>query len=99
MSTPGGRGQGVFWWEPAAARGLVPRGYFDAEHNALPVFEAFHPLARPAHRTDGQSPPRVPRLTSEEGRDAVRPLAEHLSEAGDDGDDEGFFGRLRHAFR
>ncbi len=42
---------------------------------------------------------RVPRLTSEEGRDAVRPLTEHLAEAGDDGDDEGFFGRLRHAFR
>lgn len=42
---------------------------------------------------------RVPRLTSDEGREAVRPLAEHLSDAGDDGDDEGFFGRLRHAFR
>ena len=60
MSTPGGRGKGVFWWEPAAARGLVQRGYFDAEHNALPVLDAFHAFTRPAHRTDGQSPPRVP---------------------------------------
>ena len=42
---------------------------------------------------------RVPRITSDEGREAMRPLAEHLEEHGDDGDDEGFFGRLRHAFR
>ena len=42
---------------------------------------------------------RVPRITSDEGREALRPLAEHLEEHGDDGDDEGFFGRLRHAFR
>ena len=42
---------------------------------------------------------RIPRITSDEGREALRPLAEHLAEAGDDGDDEGFFGRLRHAFR
>lgn len=42
---------------------------------------------------------RVPRITSEEGLEALRPLTEHLDEHGDDGDDEGFFGRLRHAFR
>ena len=42
---------------------------------------------------------RVPRITSDEGREALRPLTEHLAEHGDDGDDEGFFGRLRHAFR
>jgi molecular chaperone DnaJ len=42
---------------------------------------------------------RIPRITSEEGREALRPLADHLAEHGDDGDDEGFFGRLRHAFR
>ncbi len=42
---------------------------------------------------------RVPRITSEEGREALQPLADHLAEHGDDGDDEGFFGRLRHAFR
>jgi molecular chaperone DnaJ len=42
---------------------------------------------------------RIPRITSDEGREALRPLAEHLAESGDDGDDEGFFGRLRHAFR
>ena len=60
MATPGGRGKGVFWWEPAAARGLVQRGYFDADHNAQPVLDAFLPFTRPMHRTDGQSPPRVP---------------------------------------
>ena len=42
---------------------------------------------------------RVPRIASDEGREALRPLAEHLEQHGDDGDDEGFFGRLRHAFR
>lgn len=42
---------------------------------------------------------RVPRITSDEGREAMRPLADYLHESGDDGDDEGFFGRLRHAFR
>jgi len=42
---------------------------------------------------------RIPRITSDAGLEALRPLSEHLAEAGDDGDDEGFFGRLRHAFR
>lgn len=42
---------------------------------------------------------RVPRITCDEAREALRPLAEYLEELGDDGDDEGFFGRLRHAFR
>lgn len=60
MGTPQGRGKGVFWWEPAAGGGLVQRGYFDAEHNAQPVLDAFLPFTRPAHRTDNQSPPRVP---------------------------------------
>ncbi len=60
MATPDGRGKGVFWWEPAAGRGLVQRGYFDADHNAQPVLDAFLPFTRPMHRTDGQSPPRVP---------------------------------------
>ncbi len=41
---------------------------------------------------------RIPRITSDEGREALRPLTDHLHEMGDDGD-EGFFGRLRHAFR
>ena len=60
ISTPHGRGKGVFWWEPAASGGLVARGYFDDEHNALPVFDAFHNFARPPHRPDGQHPPAVP---------------------------------------
>lgn len=60
MATPDGRGHGVFWWEPAAGRGLVQRGYFDADHNAQPIFTAFEAYSRPLHRTDDQSPPRVP---------------------------------------
>ena len=60
MAVPHGRGQGVFWWEPAAGGGLVQRGYFDAEHRAQPVLDAFLPLTRPVHRTDNQQPPRVP---------------------------------------
>jgi arabinogalactan endo-1,4-beta-galactosidase len=60
MNTPHGRGKGVFWWEPAASGGLVTRGYFDNDHNALPVLDAFHKFTRPAHRTDGQQPPAVP---------------------------------------
>ena len=60
MATPGGHGRGVFWWEPAAGGGLVARGYFDADHNAQPVLDAFLPFTRPAHRTDNQHPPRVP---------------------------------------
>ncbi len=42
---------------------------------------------------------RVPRVASDEALEALRPLAEHLEQHGDEGDDEGFFGRLRHAFR
>jgi hypothetical protein len=60
MSTPHGRGKGVFWWEPAASGELVNRGYFDAGHNALPIIQAFDKYARPAHRVDGQHPPAMP---------------------------------------
>ena len=60
MQTPGGHGRGVFWWEPAAAGGLVARGYFDDEHNALPILADFDRFTRPPQRTDSQSPPAVP---------------------------------------
>ena len=60
MQTPHSRGKGVFWWEPAATRGLVTRGYFDEEGNALPVLEAFHKYTRPAARVDGHTPPSAP---------------------------------------
>jgi arabinogalactan endo-1,4-beta-galactosidase len=60
MQTPHGRGKGVFWWEPAAGGGLVARGYFDEEHNALPILSVFDRFTRPPHRTDQQSPPAVP---------------------------------------
>ncbi len=54
MQTPNGRGKGVFWWEPAAGGGLVERGYFDNDGNALPVIQAFRHLTRPGRRVDGQ---------------------------------------------
>ncbi|MES1180655.1 MAG: glycosyl hydrolase 53 family protein, partial [Verrucomicrobiota bacterium] len=60
MSTPNGRGIGIFWWEPAASGGLRPRGYFDGDGNAQPVMSAFDRLTRPAHRVDEQFPPRTP---------------------------------------
>jgi molecular chaperone DnaJ len=41
---------------------------------------------------------QIPKVTTEGGREAVARLAEHLSEKSYK-DDEGFFGRIRHAFR
>jgi arabinogalactan endo-1,4-beta-galactosidase len=38
---PGGLGQGVFWWEPAAEGGLRDRSFFDKQGNVLPVISAF----------------------------------------------------------
>jgi arabinogalactan endo-1,4-beta-galactosidase len=54
MEVPGERGRGVFWWEPASNAGLAARGYFDADGNAQPIINVFHPFTRPIHRTDGQ---------------------------------------------
>ena len=54
MQTPQRLGKGVFWWEPAATRGLVARGYFDTNGNAQPVITAFDKFSRPPQRTDGQ---------------------------------------------
>jgi arabinogalactan endo-1,4-beta-galactosidase len=41
LSTPEGRGVGVFWWEPAVAGGLRSRGFFADDGNVLPVIEVF----------------------------------------------------------
>jgi len=47
MATPKGRGKGIFWWEPAVVDGhLTVRGYFDDQHNALPVLTVFDHFAR-----------------------------------------------------
>jgi arabinogalactan endo-1,4-beta-galactosidase len=46
MQTPDGRGRGIFWWEPAVRGSLESRGYFDAQHNALPVITVFDPYTR-----------------------------------------------------
>ncbi len=60
MQTPNRLGKGVFWWEPAATRGLIGRGYFDADGNAQPVISAFDKFTRPARRTDGYRRPENP---------------------------------------
>jgi arabinogalactan endo-1,4-beta-galactosidase len=46
LATPGGRGIGVFWWEPAVAGPLRSRGYFGDDGNALPVIQVFDSLTR-----------------------------------------------------
>jgi arabinogalactan endo-1,4-beta-galactosidase len=46
LNTPGQRGIGVFWWEPAVTGGLRSRGFFDDEGKALPVVEVFDHLTR-----------------------------------------------------
>ncbi|MGH7950296.1 MAG: glycoside hydrolase family 53 protein [Limisphaerales bacterium] len=55
MDVPGGRGKGVFWWEPAVARGgLVSRGFFDDNGTALPVLTVFDKYTRPAPRKENR---------------------------------------------
>jgi arabinogalactan endo-1,4-beta-galactosidase len=46
METPNGRGKGVFWWEPAVTGPLTMRGFFDEQHNALPVITVFDRFSR-----------------------------------------------------
>jgi len=46
METPNGRGKGVFWWEPAVTGPLAIRGFFDEQHNALPVITVFDRFSR-----------------------------------------------------
>ena len=41
LNTPGNRGVGIFWWEPAVAGRLRSRGFFDDDGNALPVINVF----------------------------------------------------------
>lgn len=46
LTTPGNRGKGVFWWEPAVQGGLRNRGFFDDDGNALPVITVFDRFTR-----------------------------------------------------
>jgi arabinogalactan endo-1,4-beta-galactosidase len=46
MEAPGGRGKGIFWWEPAVQGELVRRGFFDHDGNVLPVISVFDKFAR-----------------------------------------------------
>src|SRR5262245_42122530 len=46
LATPGGRGIGVFWWEPAVTGALRNRSYFDDDNNALPVLQVFDRFTR-----------------------------------------------------
>jgi arabinogalactan endo-1,4-beta-galactosidase len=47
LETPGGRGKGFFWWEPAVRPGgISSRGMFDDEGNVLPVISVFDETRR-----------------------------------------------------
>jgi len=46
LSTPGNRGKGIFWWEPAVTGGLRRRGMFGDDDNALPVINVFDKFTR-----------------------------------------------------
>ncbi len=50
MATPGGRGIGIFWWEPAVAPRpggpISRRGFFDRAGEALPVITVFDKYTR-----------------------------------------------------
>ncbi len=60
MATPGGRGIGVFWWEPAVAPRPEPRpggrGFFDRRGNALPVVTVFDKYTRGRPGRTGEQP-------------------------------------------
>jgi arabinogalactan endo-1,4-beta-galactosidase len=54
-ATPRGRGKGVFWWEPAVAKGpIASRGMFDDDGNALPVLTVFDTPIRIASPATGE---------------------------------------------
>ncbi|MGH9345169.1 MAG: glycoside hydrolase family 53 protein [Terriglobia bacterium] len=48
QETPGNRGKGIFWWEPAVPAGgpLRARGVFDDQGSALPVITVFDEFTR-----------------------------------------------------
>ena len=46
LATPGGRGIGLFWWEPAVGGGRGSRVFFDQDSNALPVMTVFDKFTR-----------------------------------------------------
>ena len=46
LATPGGRGIGLFWWEPATGGGRGSRVFFDQDNNALPVITVFDKFTR-----------------------------------------------------
>ncbi len=46
LATPGNRGKGIFWWEPAVQGPLRSRGFFDDNGNALPVITVFDRFTR-----------------------------------------------------
>lgn len=45
MDIPGGRGKGIFWWEPAWPNPGATRGMFDRDDNVLPVITVFDKFA------------------------------------------------------
>jgi arabinogalactan endo-1,4-beta-galactosidase len=50
-NTPGDRGKGIFWWEPAVPPSpIASRGMFDRSGNALPVITVFDRLDAQSNR-------------------------------------------------
>lgn len=65
LQTPDERCKGLFWWEPAVARGpLVSRGFFDDDGNSLPVLTVFDKYTRPVPRKE------TPRVSQTDFRQA-----------------------------
>jgi arabinogalactan endo-1,4-beta-galactosidase len=60
LAVPNGRGQGVFWWEPAVAnRGsLGARSFFNEDGNSLPALSAFDKYTRPAPKPAAKPEPK-----------------------------------------
>jgi arabinogalactan endo-1,4-beta-galactosidase len=53
LEMPNQRCKGIFWWEPAVARGgLVTRSFFDDDGNSLPVLTVFDKYTRPTPRNN-----------------------------------------------
>jgi arabinogalactan endo-1,4-beta-galactosidase len=48
MDVPGGRGKGVFWWEPAALHNIGMRSLFDDDGKSLPALTVFDKYTRPS---------------------------------------------------
>ncbi len=55
LAVPGGRGKGIFWWEPAVGNSgsLGSRSFFDEAGNSQPVLNVFDKYTRPISKKSG----------------------------------------------